>query len=98
VSIVAVVWLVAALLSMSARNQWGSVRSLPRPSWDVTEVTLICVAVLVGGLVGPHLLASRGDSALASWGLGAAVTVIVAACMFAANGSYQRRTSRAWRR
>lgn len=98
VTIIAVVWLVAALVSLSARNQWRSLRSLPRPKWGVAEVTLICVAVLVGGLVGPHLLASRGDSALASWGLGAAVTVIVAACMFAANASYQRRTSRVWRR
>ena len=37
---------------------------------------------LVGGVAGPHLLASHGNSALASWGLGAAVTVIVAACLF----------------
>jgi hypothetical protein len=64
----------------------------------VAEVTLIVVAVLVGGAVGPHLLASRSRSALASWGFGAAVTVIVAACLFAAKVSYRRRASRAWQR
>jgi hypothetical protein len=98
VTIIAVAWLVAALLKMSARNQWRSLRSLPKPKWDVTEVTLISVAVLVGGGIGPHLLASHGNSALASWGLGAAVTVIVAACMFAAQASYRRRASRTCQR
>jgi hypothetical protein len=98
VTIIAVAWLLAALLKMSARNQWRSLRSLPKPKWDVTEVTLISVAVLVGGGIGPHRLASHGNSALASWGLGAAVTVIVAACMFAAQASYRRRASRTWQR
>lgn len=96
VTIVAVVWLLTELLKMSARNQWRPLRSLPKPKWGVTEVTLISVAVLVGGAIGPHLLASHGNSALASWGLGAAVTVIVAACLFAAKASYRRRASRAW--
>lgn len=96
VTIIAVVWFLAALLKMSARNQWRSLRSLPKPRWGVAEVTLISVAVLVGGVVGPHLLAGRGSSALASWGLGAAVAVIVAVCMFAANASYRHRSSRVW--
>jgi hypothetical protein len=96
VTIVAVVWLLTELLKMSARNQWRPLRSLPKHKWGVTEVTLISVAVLVGGAIGPHLLASHGNSALASWGLGAAVTVIVAACLFAAKASYRRRASRAW--
>lgn len=60
---------------------------MPRLNWGVTEVTLICVAVLVGGVVGPHVLASHSSSALASWGSGGAVTVIVAACLFAAQAS-----------
>jgi peptidoglycan/LPS O-acetylase OafA/YrhL len=98
VTIIAVGWLMAALLNTSARNQWRSLRSLPKPQWGVAEVTLICVAVLVGGVVGPHLLAGRGSSALASWGLGAAVAVIVVACMFAANASYRHRSSRVWQR
>jgi hypothetical protein len=98
VTIIAVVWLLAALLNTSARNQWRSLRSLPKPQWGVAEVTLICVAVLVGGVVGPHLLAGRGSSALGSWGLGAAVAVIVAACAFAANASYRHRSSRVWQR
>jgi Mn2+/Fe2+ NRAMP family transporter len=98
VSIIAVVWFLAELLMMSARNQWRPLRSLPKPKWGVTEVTLISVAVLVGGVVGPHLLASHSNSALASWGLGAAVTVIVAVCLFAAKASYRRRASRAWQR
>jgi len=95
VTIVAVVWSLAELLKMSARNQWRPLRSWPKPKWGVTEVTLISVAVLVGGVIGPHLLASHSDSALASWGLGAAVTVIVAACLSAAKASYRRRASRA---
>jgi Mn2+/Fe2+ NRAMP family transporter len=98
VSVVAVVGLVGALLHVSARNHWRSLRSLPKPKWGPSEVMLISVAVLVGGVVGPHLLASRGSSALASWGFGAAVTVIVTACLFAANASYQHRISRAWQR
>lgn len=98
VTIIAVVWFLAELLKLSARNHWLPLRSLPKPRWDVTEVTLISVAVLVGGVIGPHLLASHSNQALASWGLGAAVTVIVAACLFAATASYRRRTSRAWRR
>jgi hypothetical protein len=98
VTIIAVVWSLAELLKMSARNQWRPLRSWPKPKWRVTEVTLISVAVLVGGVIGPHLLASHDNSALASWGLGAAVTVIVAACLFAAKASYRRRASRAWQR
>lgn len=98
VSIIAAVWFLAELVKMSARNQWRALRSLPKPKWGATEVTLISVAVLVGGVVGPHLLAGHSNSALASWGLGAAVTVIVAACLFAAKASYRRGTSRAWQR
>lgn len=96
VTIIAVGWSLAELLKMSARNQWRPLRSWPKPKWGVTEVTLISVAVLVGGVIGPHLLASHDNSALASWGLGAAVTVIVAASLFAAKASYRRRASRAW--
>jgi len=96
VTIVAVVWSLAELLKMSARNQWRPLRSWPKPKWGVTEVTLISVAVLVGGVIAPHLLASHSNSSLASWGLGAAVTVIVAACLSAAKASYRRRASRAW--
>lgn len=98
VTVIAVVSLIAALLNLSARNQWGSLRSLPKPRWSVGEVMLICVAVLVGGVVGPHMLAGHGNSALASWGSGAAVTVIVAACTYAAYGLYRHRTSRTWGR
>jgi uncharacterized membrane protein len=98
VTIIALVWFVAELLKMSARNQWRPWRSLPKPKWVAFEATLISVAVLVGGVIGPHLLASRENSTLATWGLGAAVTVIVAACLFAAKASFRRRTSRAWQR
>jgi hypothetical protein len=98
VSIVAVVWFLAELLKMSARNRWRPLRSLPKPRWGIAEVTLISVAVLVGGVIGPHLLASHGNSALGSWVLGAAVTVIVAACLFAAKAFYRRRASWAWQR
>lgn len=98
VTLIAVVWFLAELLKMSARNRWRPLRSLPKPKWGVTEVTLISVAVLVGGVIGPHLLASHSNSALASWGLGVAVTVIVAACLFAAKASYRHRVSRAWQR
>lgn len=97
-TIVAVVWFLAELLAMSARNQWRPLRSLPKPSWGLTEVTLLSVAVLVGGVIGPHVLAGHGNSALLSWGLGAAVTAIVATCLLAAKASYRRRSSRAWRR
>jgi len=97
-TIIAVVWFLAELLKMSARNQWRSLRSWPKPEWGVTEVTLVCLAVLVGGVIGPHLLASHSNSAVASWGSGAAVAVIVAACLFAAKASYRRRASRAWQR
>ncbi len=98
VSILAVVWFLAELLKMSARNQWRPLRSLPKPRWGATEAGLIAVAVLVGGVIGPHVLAGHGNSALASWGLGATVTLIVAACLFAAQASYRRRASRAWHR
>jgi Mn2+/Fe2+ NRAMP family transporter len=98
VTIIAIVCCLAELLKMSARNQWRPLRAWPKPKWGVTEVTLIVVAVLVGGAIGPHLLASDSNSALAGWGRGAAVTVIVAACMFAAKISYRRRASRAWQR
>jgi hypothetical protein len=98
VSVIAVVWFLAELLRMSARNQWRPLGSLPKPRWGVIEVALLSTAVLVGGVIGPHLLAGHGNSALASWGLGAAVTVIVAACLFAAKASCRRRASRAWQR
>jgi Mn2+/Fe2+ NRAMP family transporter len=94
VAIIAVGWFLAELLWMSARHHWRPLRSLPKPKWNATEVTLICVAVLVGGMVGPHVLAVRSASALASWGLGAAVTVIVAACLLGAAVSYRSRGSR----
>ena len=96
VTIIAVVWFLGELLRMAARNQWRPLRSLPKPKWGVTEVALISVAVLVGGVIGPHLLANHSNSALVSWGFGAAVTAVVAACLFAAKASYRRRTSRAW--
>ena len=70
--------LLAELLRMAARNQWRPLRSWPKPRWGLTEVALISVAVLVGGVVGPHLLAGHGSTAPVSWGLGGAVTVIVA--------------------
>ncbi|MBV8955397.1 MAG: hypothetical protein JO262_03935 [Solirubrobacterales bacterium] len=98
VSIIAVVWVLAELLKMSAHNQWRPLRSWPKPRWGVIEVTLISVAVVVGGAIGPHLLASHSNAAPASWGAGAAVTVVVAVCLFAAKASYRRRASRAWQR
>lgn len=97
-SIIAVVVFLAALVTLSARNRWRPLRSSPRPRWGVAEIALIAVAVLVGGVIGPHLLANHSNSAVASWGLGAAVTVIVAACLFAAEASYRRRASHAWQR
>jgi Mn2+/Fe2+ NRAMP family transporter len=98
VSIIAVVWFVAELLRMSARNHWRALRSLPRPRWNLTEAMLMCVAVLVGGLVGPHLLATRSNAPLTSWGLAGAVTVTVATLLFAANASFRHRAARAWPR
>lgn len=97
-SIIAVVSIIAALIGMSARNQWGALRSIPTPRWSVAEVTLISVAVVVGGVVGPHLLAGQASSALESWGFGAGVSVVVATLLFAANASYRRRASRTWQR
>ncbi len=97
VTIVAVLWFLAELVKTSAHHQWRPLRSLPKPNWGVTEATLISVAVLVGAVIGPHVFASHDNSALASWGLGAAVAVIVAACLFAAKASFRRRASRAWR-
>lgn len=96
VSAIAVVWFLAELLRMAARNDWRALRSWPKPKWSVNEVILISIAVLVGGVVGPHLLASETHSALASWALGAAVAGIVAGCLFAARASHQRRESRTW--
>ncbi len=92
VTIIAVVWFVAQLLMMSARNQWRALRSMPRPKWNLTEVTLICAALFLGGLVGPHLLASRTSSAFASWGLAGGVAVAVAVLLFTANTSYRHRS------
>lgn len=97
-TIIAVVWLLVALANLSARNQWRPLRSLPRPKWGATEVGLACLAVGVGGVIGPHFIAGHAGSALASWGLGGAVALIVASCMLAANASYQRRTARWWQR
>jgi len=98
VSIIAVVWFVAELLRMAARNEWRPLGSWPKPTWGLAEGALISVAVLVGGVVGPHLLASHSNSAFGSWGLGGAVTVIVAVCLFAAQASHRRRASRTWQR
>jgi hypothetical protein len=93
VMIIAVLWFVAELVMMSARNQWRALRSRPRPRWNLTEVTLICAALLLGGLVGPHLLASRTNSPLASWGLAGGVGLTVALLLFTANASYRHRSS-----
>jgi hypothetical protein len=97
VTIVALVWFVVELLRLSARNQGRALRSSPRAKWNVTEFALILVAVVVGGVVGPHLLASRSNSTFTSWGLGAAVAVAVAACLFTASTSFRHRSSQAWR-
>jgi hypothetical protein len=91
VTIIAVLWFVAELLLMSARNQWRALCSMPRPRWNLLEVTLMCAAVLLGGLLGPHLLASRANSTFVSWGLAGGVTVAVALLLFTANASYRRR-------
>lgn len=93
VTIIAVLWFVAELLLMSARNQWRPLRSLPRPRWNPIEAALICAALLLGGLVGPHVLASRANSTFTSWGLAGAVAVAVAVLLFAANASYRHRSS-----
>jgi hypothetical protein len=93
VTIIAVLSLVVELLVMSARNDWQPLRSAPRPRWNVTEAMLICAALLLGGLVGPHLLAGRGNSAPASWGLAGGVAAAVALLLFTANASYRRRSS-----
>jgi threonine/homoserine/homoserine lactone efflux protein len=95
-TIIAMVWLLAVLVNMSARNQWRSLRSLPRPKWGAAEVGLACVAVGVGGVIGPQFIARHAGSGLPSWGLGGAVALIVASCMLAANASYQRRSARMW--
>ena len=95
-AIIVVVWSLVELMRMSARHQWRPMRSWPKPKWGVSEVTLICVAALVGSLVGPHVLAGYGHSALASWGLGVAVAVVVAACLFGAYASYRGRAARVW--
>ena len=97
VTIVALLWFVVELLRLSARNQWRALRSAPRPKWNITEFALIVVAAVVGGFIGPHLLASHSNSTAVSWALGGAVAVAVAACLFTANASYRHRTSRAWR-
>lgn len=93
VTIVAVVWFVTELLLMSARNQWQALRSMPRPKWSILEVTLMCAAVLLGGFVGPHLLASRANSTFVSWGLAGGVAVAVAVLLFSATASYRRRSA-----
>lgn len=92
VTMIAVVCLVLELLILSARNQWVALRSMPRPRWSRFEVTLICVALLLGGVVGPHTLASRANSVALSWGLAAGVALAVAALLFCANASYRRRS------
>jgi Mn2+/Fe2+ NRAMP family transporter len=96
VTVIAVVLLVVALLRMSARNGWRAMRSWPKPKWNGAEVALIAAAALVGGAVGPHLLANNGDTAVTSWGLGAAVAVTVAASLSGAYASYRRRVSHIW--
>ncbi|HET9721099.1 MAG TPA: hypothetical protein VFP55_13545 [Solirubrobacteraceae bacterium] len=93
VTIIAVLWLLAELALMSARNQWRGLRSLPRPRWNLIEVALIAAGLLLGGLIGPHVLASRTNSTLASWGLAAAVAIAVAVLLFSANASYRHRSA-----
>lgn len=91
ITIIAVLWLVAELLLMSARNQWQALRSMPRPKWSLLEVTLMCAAMLLGGFIGPHVLASHTNSTLVSWGLAGGVAIAVASLLFSANASYRRR-------
>ena len=98
VTVIVVVWFLVELVRMSVRNRWRPLRSLPKPKWGVAEVVLLCVAVLVGGVVGPHVLAGYGHSAFASWGLGVAVAVVVAGCLFGAYASYRRRAAQVWQR
>ncbi len=98
VTIIAAVWFLAELMRLSARNQWRPLRRLPKPKLNVVEAALMSAAVLVGGVIGPHLLASHNHPPLASWGLGVAVGVTVAACLFGADAAYRRRAFRAWPR
>jgi hypothetical protein len=93
VTILAVLWFAAELLLMSARNQWRALRAMPRPRWSLLETTLMCLAMLLGGFVGPHLLASNTHSTFVSWGLAGAVMVAVAVLLFSANASYRHRSS-----
>lgn len=93
VTIIAVLWFVAELLLMSARNQWQALRSIPRPKWSLLEVTLMGAAVLLGGFVGPHFLASQAHTTFGSWGIAGAVAATVAVLLFSANASYRRRSS-----
>jgi hypothetical protein len=97
-TIIAVAGLVLELVRLSARNHWEALRSLPQPKWNLTELAFMGLALIVAGLIGPHLLADRNRSELVSYVLGAAVMVTVAVLLFAANMSYRRRNSRAWRR
>jgi hypothetical protein len=96
-AIAAMLLFLAVLLTMSARSRW---QQWPRPRVGVPEATLTVIAVLVaiGGVKGSEQLATHSNSALANWGLGGAVTAIVASCLFAWNASYKRRVSRAWQR
>lgn len=89
--VIAVSLLVAELLLISARNHWRALRSMPRPKWSLVEVALMFAAVLLGGFVGPHLLASQTNSTFVSWGLAGAVAVTVAVLLLAANASYRHR-------
>lgn len=98
VTILAMALLMVALVRMSARNGWRPMRSWPKPRWGVAEMALIVIAVLVGGAVGPYLLSGDGDSAITSWGLGAAVAVAVAACLFGAYAAHRRRVFQMWQR
>ncbi len=93
VTIVAALSFVAELLLLSARNHWQALRSMPHPKWSFFEVTLICVAMLLGGFIGPHLLAGRANSPLVSWALAGAVTVAVAVLLLGANASYRHRSA-----
>lgn len=91
VTIIAVLWFVAELLLVSARNQWRALRSVPRPKWSLLEVMLICAAMLLGGFIGPHVLAGHTNSSFVSWGLAGGVAIAVATLLFSANASYRRR-------
>lgn len=98
VTVAAVLWFLAELLRMSARNRWRPLQSLPKPRLGVTEVVLICVAVLIGAYVGPQIVNGAGDSAGASWLLGISVAVVVAGCLFGATAVYRRRATKVWRK